>query len=138
QRLAARNGYELNREPSARRLFNGEFMLTWSSDLPLGTRLTAGRWWTPPYEGPLVSVGDFAARRLKIGVGNSLEFLSGEKVIRGKVASIRETDFERPGTNNQFVFSPGVLEGLPASYVGSLRVARPHVVPLPSALFCSF
>ena len=138
QKIEGRNADQLNLEPSDRRFFNGEFMLTWSSDLPPGTRLTAGRWWTPPYEGPLVSVGDFAARRLKIGVGNSLEFLSGEKVIRGKVASIRETDFERPGTNNQFVFSPGVLEGLPASYVGSLRVARPHVVPLQSALFARF
>jgi putative ABC transport system permease protein len=86
----------------------------------------------------MVSVGENAARILKIHVGSSVEFSSSGRTVRGKVASIREVEFGRPGSNNQFIFSPGPLDGFPASYVGALRMPPSEVARFQSALFARF
>jgi putative ABC transport system permease protein len=91
-------------------------------------RVIEGSWWSSEPGAPAISVGEGAARRLKIGVGSTLEFLSSGRTVTGKVANLRETEFSRPGSNNQFIFSPGSLDGLSASYVGNIR-ARPSAIP---------
>ncbi len=138
QKIDGKTVDQLALEPSDRRYFQIEFVLTWTPDLPPDTRISAGQWWKPPHETPLISVGDFAARTLKISVGSNLEFTSSGKLVQGKVASIRETDYDRPGSNNQFIFSPGALNALPASYVGTLRVNSSQIVNLQGALFARF
>src|SRR5262249_18097425 len=118
--------------------FQTEFMLSWTAELPPDTRLSAGRWWTPPYHEPMVSVGQAASRWLRIPVGSELEFVSSDRVIRARVTSVREVDFSRPGNNTQFLFSPGVLDGLPASYYGGVRVWPEQVPGVQGALFARF
>jgi putative ABC transport system permease protein len=115
-----------------------EFTLTWSESIPPDTRITDGKWWHPPFNTPLISVGEHSARRMKIRVGSILEFDAGGVVVRGKVANIREAEFERPGTSNQFIFSPGTLDGLPTSYIGTVRIPPSRVAEFQSALFRNF
>ncbi len=137
-RVDGKTAEEMTLDPHDRRFFQMEFVLTWAAVLPPDTKVVEGRWWQPPYETPMVSVGEGAARMLKIRVGSVLEFSSSGRTVRGKVASVRDIEFGRPGSSNQFIFSPGALDGLPASYIGALKLA-PHVIPrFQSALFARF
>jgi putative ABC transport system permease protein len=47
-------------------------------------------------------------------------------------------EFVRPGSGNQFIFSPGALDNLAASYIGALRVPQSQVSRIQSELFSSF
>jgi len=138
QRIDEKTAEETDLEPHDRRYFQMEFVLTWTAALPPDTKILEGQWWHAPYGTPMISVGESAARSLKIHVGSILEFSSSGHIVRGKVVNIREVEFGRPGSNNQFIFSPGTLDGLPASYVGALRMAPPDVARFQSALFTKF
>ncbi len=138
QRMDGKTADELPLEKSQKEYFQIEFVLTWADELPPDVRILSGRWWEKPFGAPLISVGQHAADHLKVQIGSRLEFESSGKVISGTVANIRDVDFARPGTNNQFIFSPGALEGLPASYVGGLRVKPAGIIELQSALFDRF
>ncbi len=138
QRLNGSTADELALDPPDRRYFRIEFVLTWAEDQPPDTRIVEGKWWRAPFGTPLISVGQYAANHLRIRVGSTLEFESSGQTIRGTVANIRDAEFARPGTSNQFIFSPGSLEGLPASYVGALRVRPAAVVAVQNALFSRF
>ena len=124
--------------PHDRRYFQVEFSLTWSESLPPDTRIVEGRWWRAPYDSPMISVGENAAERLKIRLGSILDFDVGGTAVRGKVVNLRDTEFARPGTSNQFIFSPGSLDGLPASYIGNVRMPPSQVVAFQGALFQRF
>jgi putative ABC transport system permease protein len=129
---------QLNLPEGGRHRFEHEFVLSWSESTPPDTRIVEGRWWTAPYEPASVSVARDAAHWMNIGIGSVLEFESSGQVVRGRVTNIREFDFPRPGTNNQFIFSPGALSGLPASYVGGIQVSPSRIAVIQRDLFERF
>ena len=129
---------ELEGAQRDRHYFQHEFSLTWAEHLPPDSRILQGIWWQPPYAEPMISVEEHAAERMNLSVGSTLEFESGGRIIKARVASIRSAEFDRPGTSNQFIFSPGSLEGLPASYVGTIRMEPSAVAALQKALFAQF
>ena len=138
QRIDGKTPDELELEPRARRYSRSEFVLTWMEELPPDTEIIEGEWWSPPYDRPLISVGSWAAQRFNIRVGSTLEFVSSGRQVAGEVSSIRDFEFNRPGNNNQFVFSPGTLDRLPASYMGAFRVSAGHAAALQRDLFDRF
>jgi putative ABC transport system permease protein len=138
RRVDGKTADELGLDRDGSRYFRIEFILTWTTDLPPDTRLVEGTWWKPPYDTPQISIGQYAARTLRIGVGSTLEFESSGKTLQGRIANVRDVEFSRPGSSNQFIFSPGSLDGLPASYVGALRVEPAKIAPLQSSLFSRF
>ncbi len=138
QRLDGKTADQLGLDPPDQRYFRIEFVLTWTEDQPPDSRILEGKWWRAPFAAPLISVGQYAANHLKIRVGGTLEFESSGQTIRGTVVNIRDAEFARPGTSNQFIFSPGSLAGLPASYVGALRVQPAAVAAVQNALFAGF
>ena len=129
---------QMDLERRERRYFQIEFSLTWSESLPPDTQIIEGTWWKPPYDSPLISVGENAAQRLNIGIGNHLDFDIGGVTVRGTVANIRDAEFSRPGTSNQFIFSPGSLENFAASYIGTVRIEPSRVAEFQSTLFRQF
>jgi putative ABC transport system permease protein len=129
---------QLSMTPHDRRHFQGEFTLTWTESIPPDTRIAGGRWWKPPYNEPMISVGEEAARQFKISIGSILEFDINGRIIRGKVVNTRDIEFSRPGISNQFIFSPGVLDGLPVSYIGTVRMPASRVADFQSRLFKQF
>jgi putative ABC transport system permease protein len=137
-RINGRTADELALEPNERRYFKMEFTLTWSESVPPDTRIVEGEWWRAPNSSPLISVGENAAEHLKIGLNSILEFEVGGVPVRGTVANIRDPEFSRPGTSNQFIFSPGALDGLPASYIGAVRLPSSRVAEFQSSLFKRF
>jgi putative ABC transport system permease protein len=125
-------------EEGARRFLNTQFALTWSRDIPPSTVILEGSWWDGQRKEPVVSVQEFAAQALGLKVGSLIEWTAFEGKIRARVANIRRTDTVRIGSNNQFILSPGALDGFSAVYYGALRV-RPSAVPaLQSKIFSQF
>jgi putative ABC transport system permease protein len=122
----------------SRRYFQMEFTLSWSETVPPDTRIIEGTWWHPPYASPMISVGENAAQNLSIHLGSVLEFDVAGKTVRGRVVNIRDVEFSRPGTSNQFIFSPGALDGLPTSYIGTVRIDPARTAQFQAALFRQF
>ncbi len=138
QRVGGKTAEQLGLRAGERHYFEHEFVLSWTATIPSETRITEGHWWVPPYDAPAISVAQHAALELKIRVGDYLEFESSGRTIRGRVTNIREFDFPRPGANNQFIFSPGALDGLPASYVGGLKIDAAQVAAFQRDLFARY
>ena len=129
---------QMDLEPHERRRFQGEFTLTWAESIPPDTRIVEGRWWRPPYGEAMISVGEEAARQFKISLGSVIEFDISGKSVRGKVVNIRDIEFSRPGISNQFIFSPGSLDGFPTSYIGAARMPSSRVADFQTSLFKQF
>jgi putative ABC transport system permease protein len=126
------------REGDERRGGWREFTLTWSEALPPDTRIVEGRWWRPPFAAPMLSVEEYAAERYRIQIGSIVEFDISGRIVRGEVVNIRRTEFPRPGGSNQFILSPGALDGFPASYIGTVRMSSSGVGAFQKALFDRF
>jgi putative ABC transport system permease protein len=138
ERVDGKTMEQIELDSHDRRHYRGEFSLTWTTDIPPDTKIVEGQWWKPPYNTPLVSVGQEVARSLKIGIGSVLEFNCSGTIVRGRVVNIREVEFSRPGSGNQFILSPGALDNLPASYVGALRIDPSQIPRIQSELFSRF
>jgi putative ABC transport system permease protein len=137
-RLTSINGKEIqvkDLDEDGKRFARIEFSLTSAKDIPTHNNLISGRWWKGQPPKAEISVGQFAARSLGIRLGDVLEFRAGGQVVQGIATSVRETESIRPGANNQFIFSPEALRGLPVTYVGNVRAYPDKIAKLQSRLF---
>jgi putative ABC transport system permease protein len=94
---------------------------------PAYTQVTEGHWWTGKPAEPELAVADEAARALGIHVGSRIEWSTPSRKFSSQVVAIQKTESVRLNARVEFVFSPGVLDGLPTIYYGSVRV-RPDLV----------
>ena len=102
---------------------NREANLTWAETLSTSNELVAGEWWEPGYAGPpLVSVEEEAAMELGVDIGDSLVFLIAGREVELTIASFRKVNWDSFQPNFFMVLSPGALDGLPATYVASLKI----------------
>lgn len=123
---------------ATQRFTNTVFVLTWAKDLPPGTTVIDGKWWdTKPAEA-LVSVNTVAAEALSIKVGSILEWNAPGGALRARVANIRRNEGVRTGVNNQFILSPGALDGFATAYYGSVRMQPKGIGPLQVRIFQQF
>ncbi len=129
---------QITKGDAARRFANTVFVLTWSKDVPRSTQILQGKWWEEKPAEPLVSVNDVAADALGIRVGHILEWNASGSPIRARVANIRRTDGVRTGVNNQFILSPGALEGFATAYYGSVRVQQAGIGALQTRIFSEY
>jgi putative ABC transport system permease protein len=92
--------------------------LTYGVPPPAADELVRGTWWGEDYEGPpLVSIDEEVAVGYGVGIGDRLSFSVLGRRIEAEVASTRNVDWETGGMNWLFVFSPGVLEAAPHTFV---------------------
>jgi len=102
--------------------------ITWSKEMPAQTQIVEGKWWkdADPKQ-PQLSVLLDAAKILNLKPGMLTEWeVSGRKVV-ARVAAIHRNESVRPGSNTEFVFSPGALDNVPVLYFGAIR-ARPAAI----------
>jgi putative ABC transport system permease protein len=99
--------------------------LTYSADLPQGSRLVAGQWWPPDYHGPpLVSFDAGLARGMGLKVGDTLSVNLLGRDITARIASLRQIDWQRLGINFAIVFAPGTLEHAPQTDLAAVYLPR--------------
>jgi putative ABC transport system permease protein len=125
-------------EEGARRFLNTQFVLTWARDIPPATEILEGMWWNAQPGEPVVSVQEMVAQALGLKVGTVLEWNTIGGMVRARVANIRRTDGIRVGANNQFILSPGALDGFPLIYYGAMRVKSDHIAAIQAKIFKEF
>jgi putative ABC transport system permease protein len=103
------------RGPEATFLLSGEVPLTFRDKMPLTSKLTAGDWWAPDYQGPgLVSLHQSLRSGLGVDIGDTLTFVIFGENITVTIANFRDYSWQG-GIDFLATFSPGVLENYPTT-----------------------
>ncbi len=99
--------------------------LSWATLPQQDNRVVAGEWWgEAEYGQPLISLETEAAERLRVGIGDALVFDVAGETLEVTVHNLRTVDWDSFNPNFFMVLPPGVLDGLPASWVGAASVGR--------------
>jgi putative ABC transport system permease protein len=95
--------------------------ITYATDVPHGSKVVEGDWWTPDYRGPpLISFEKKIADGLKIKVGDPVVVNVLGRNIAAHVANLRSVHWENLGINFVLVFSPGTFAGAPHTQIATL------------------
>jgi putative ABC transport system permease protein len=82
----------------------------------------AGDWWPADYRGPqLVSFDAELAGAFGIGVGDSITVNVLGRDIEARIASLRRIEWQTLSINFVFVFSPGILDKAPHTYLATIK-----------------
>ena len=100
-----------------------EANLTWSNQLQKENRITAGTWHgnadndhNDVFE---VSVESGVAERLDIALDDILTFNVGSEIVKAKVTSLREVNWQSMQPNFFFVISPDAMQSFNPTYITS-------------------
>ena len=130
---------DLKTLPEGAWALRGERGLTYSTTLPEGSTLTAGRWWPQGYAGPpLVSIDERLATALDLEVGDPISFslLGVERSAR--IASFRRIDWDTLGFNFVMVFSPNAIADAPHNLAATIYLPKDREAPVMRALLAPF
>jgi putative ABC transport system permease protein len=126
-RVTAVAGRELNLqtydEVPRRGGLGREFTVTWRDRLQPNERVIEGRFWGPGRTNlPEVSIEQGLRDRLRLQVGDTIQFDVLGRVVSARVTSVRAVDWRdvRQG-GFMFVFRPGPLDKAPTTYVAPAR-----------------
>jgi putative ABC transport system permease protein len=104
-------------------VFRGDRGLTWSREAPEGADLVAGEWWPADYDGPpLVSLDAEVGEALSIGPGDRLGINLLGRNFEVEIANLRAIDWTTLGINFVLVFSPGLMERAPQTWIATVGV----------------
>ncbi|NNK38854.1 MAG: FtsX-like permease family protein, partial [Xanthomonadales bacterium] len=133
-RMTTINGEDVTQmtfeDPQGERWARRDSNLSWIDELQGDNRIVAGDFWPPGFRGSEVSVEQDFARELGLALGDELDFDIAGETVSATVTSLRTVEWDSFSPNFFMVFSPGVLEPYPATYISSLFVdeARRDVV----------
>ena len=97
----------------------GERNLTFAQTLPANNVVVAGEWWTDAPAAPAISVEEEYAAGNGLAVGDTLAFDIGGLPLVATIANLRRVEWDSLQPNFFIVFSPGALDGYPATYMTS-------------------
>ncbi|MBO0752185.1 MAG: ABC transporter permease, partial [Bradyrhizobiaceae bacterium] len=105
---------DLKPKPEAAWALQSDRGMTYTAELPAGSRLVAGAWWAPDYSGPpLVSLESKIADGLGLKIGDDITVNVLGRNLTARIASLRAVDWNSLGINFVLVFSPTALRGAP-------------------------
>jgi putative ABC transport system permease protein len=100
--------------------------LTYTGEVPKGSKIVEGEWWGKDYSGPpLVSMEKKIADGLKLKIGDEVVVNVLGRDIPAKIANLRNIDWQGLGINFVLVFSPNAFKGAPLTHVATLTEAHP-------------
>ena len=100
--------------------------LTYTSEVPKGSKVVEGEWWSADYSGPpLVSIEKKIADGLKLKIGDEIVVNVLGRDIPAKISNLRNVDWQGLGINFVLVFSPNAFKGAPHSHVATLSEVHP-------------
>ena len=121
-------------------ILRGDRGLTWSRTPPSEANdIVAGKWWSEDYSGkPLVSFDEEAAHGFGLDVGDTITVnMLGREVV-AEIANLRQIDWSNLGINFVMVFSPGLLEQAPQSYIATAYLPADQETALEKAVTDKF
>jgi putative ABC transport system permease protein len=125
-RVIGVQGKELNLESfeqvRGRGGLSREFTVTYRPTLEANEKVIAGKWWEGSPDEPEVSIEEGFLERQRIQVGDRMRFDVLGRVITARVSSLRRVEWQdyRAG-GFMFVFSPGVFDGAPHTYISAIK-----------------
>ena len=106
--------------PEALFLLSGEVPITYRAALPSTSRVVEGKWWAADHSGPaLVSLHESLKAGLGVAIGDTISFDIFGETITAEIANFRDYSWQG-GIDFLATFSPGVLEGYPATLLGAV------------------
>ena len=122
---------QANVTPDTAWALKGDRGLTYAATPPENTRLVAGQWWPPDYDGPpLVSMDAAMAKGWHVGIGDAIRVNVLGRDIDLTVASLRDIAWQTLSINFFMVASPGVLSHAPHTHIATVRVDPAHEAAL--------
>jgi putative ABC transport system permease protein len=122
---------QVKASPDSQWALRGDRGLTYSRDVPEGSRIVAGAWWPQDYSGPpLVSFDANLARGWGVGVGDTLRVNVLGRDIDLKIASLRDIAWRSLSLNFTMVASPGLLEHAPHSHIATITTTPQQEGPV--------
>jgi putative ABC transport system permease protein len=123
-RIVSANGVraeDLKPKQDAAWVLQSDRGLTYADSVPEGSRVTAGTWWRPDYDGPpLVSFEQRIAEGLGLKLGDPITVNVLGRDITARIASLRRVDWQSLGINFVMVFSPNTFRGAPVGHLATL------------------
>lgn len=111
--------------------------ITWADQPPVGFEIVRGRWWDASETRTVASVMDHVAERLQIGIGSRVQWQVSGQDVSATVVAIHDYEGE-PDWIYDFVLSRNALEGMPATYIGGVRVRPEYSLEVTRAAFEAF
>ena len=100
--------------------------LTYTGEIPKGSKIVEGDWWGANYSGPpLGSMEKKIADGLRLNIGDEIVVNVLGRDIPAKIGNLRTIDWQGLGINFVLVFSPNAFKGAPHSHVATLAEAHP-------------
>jgi putative ABC transport system permease protein len=100
--------------------------LTYTGEIPKGSKVVGGKWWGPDYDGPpLVSLEKKIADGLGLKIGDEVVVNVLGREIAATIGNMRTVDWQSLGINFVLVFSPGAFKGAPHTHVATLTETHP-------------
>jgi len=100
--------------------------LTYTGEVPKGSKVVEGAWWSPDYQGPpLVSLEKKIADGLKLKIGDEVVVNVLGRDITATIGNMRTVDWQSLGINFVLVFSPNAFRGAPHTHIATLTETHP-------------
>lgn len=123
-------------EERARNLAEREFNLSYGGVLQSGNEVVAGRWHGEARVAEF-SMEEGIGERLGVKLGDEVNFEIAGQRVSGRVSSVRKLDWDSMRVNFFFTGAPGLLDGMPASFITSFYLP-PERADLVRALVAAF
>lgn len=114
---------QLRLPPEIQWAVRGDRYISYTAQLKNNDELSAGNPWPADYTGePLISLAKDLGDGFDVGIGDTLTVNVLGRDITGRIANIRQVDWANMEINFALLFSPGVLEGAPQTFLASAYV----------------
>jgi putative ABC transport system permease protein len=117
---------ELNPSTDAEWVLQSDRGLTYTGEVPKGSKVVEGEWWGADYSGPpLVSIEKKIADGLRLKLGDEIVVNVLGRDIPAKIGNMRNIDWQGLGINFVLVFSPNAFKGAPHTHIATLTEPHP-------------
>jgi putative ABC transport system permease protein len=100
--------------------------LTYTGEIPKGSKIVEGEWWGANYDGPpLVSIEKKIADGLSLKIGDEIVVNVLGRDIQARIGNMRNVDWQSLGINFVLVFSPNAFKGAPHTHIATLTENHP-------------
>jgi putative ABC transport system permease protein len=120
---------ELQASSDAAWVLQSDRGLTYTAEIPKGSKVIEGAWWGADYDGPpLVSMEKKIADGLKLKLGDEIVVNVLGRDIPARISNMRTVDWQSLGINFVLVFSPNAFKGAPHTHIATLTQTHPDAV----------
>jgi putative ABC transport system permease protein len=124
------------------RRFRQSRSVTWSDSLNAQTVVIEGRFWGPQdtaqSAGVQLCVAEDVAKTLPVKPGTRIDWIAGGRTFGSQVTCVYRSEAVRIGSNLEFLFIPGALDGIPALHFAAIRMQPALVAQLQRDVFRRF